>query len=325
MPAVPHQPAAVRPRHHWRLRTRSLALGERTLIMAIVNVTPDSFSGDGALARTGITATGGGIHPAIAHAATTKLAVSLAVQAIDDGADIVDIGAESTRPNATPLDPHLEQDRLLPVLEGIFALRPNAIVSVDTYHAETAREAAQAGAEIINDVSGLLWDEAMPEAIAATGCGLVLMHTRGRPTDWSNLPAIPPDDVVPMICQGLSDGLHIAQAAHIGPSRIILDPGFGFGKRGLENIALLSGLSDLHSLGRPLLIGLSRKRFLGELVAPIQPRTPHAVAESRRAATLAANTAAILSGAHILRVHDVQFTREAAAVADALFHVGARS
>jgi dihydropteroate synthase len=296
------QPAA-RPRFTWRLRSRSLALGERTLIMAILNLTPDSFSGDGLLAQN------------ISRAAATKMAIALAVEAHDAGADILDLGAESTRPGAEPLEPYEELDRLLPVLEGLLAARPHAIVSGDTYRPETAREAARAGAQIVNDVSGLTWDPGLAEAVAATGCGLVLTHTRGRPTDWATLPPLAPEAVLPAVCSGLSHSLALAQAAQIAPARIVLDPGFGFGKRGAENIALLRDLAQLHQLGHPILVGLSRKRFLGELIHASPAATP---ATARRAATLAANTAAILSGAHILRVHDVQATREAAAVADAL-------
>jgi dihydropteroate synthase len=297
---------AARPRFTWRLRSRSLALGERTLIMAILNLTPDSFSGDGLLARD------------ITRAAATKLAIALAVEAHDNGADILDLGAESTRPGAEPLEPYEELDRLLPVLEGLLAARPQAIVSVDTYHPETAREAARAGAQIINDVSGLTWDAGLADAVAATGCGLVLTHTRGRPTEWATLPPLAPDTVLPTVCNGLSHSLALAHDAQIAPARIVLDPGFGFGKRGAENITLLRELGQLHELGRPLLAGLSRKRFLGELVQPLQTDPAASAAVARRAATLAANTAAMLAGAHILRVHDVQLTREAAAVADGL-------
>jgi dihydropteroate synthase len=307
---------ATRPRFTWRLRSRSLPLGDRTLIMAILNVTPDSFSGDGLLAHN------------ITRAAATKLAIALAVEAHDHGADILDLGAESTRPGAEPLEPYEELDRLLPVLEGLLAARPEAIVSVDTYHPETAREAARAGAQIINDVSGLTWEPGLADAVAATGCGLILTHTRGRPTDWATLPPLAPDTILPTICSGLTHSLTLAQTAQIAPTRIVLDPGFGFGKRGAENLTLLRDLAQLHELGRPILIGLSRKRFLGELIQPLQPpAAPPAAtpATARRAATLAANTAAILSGAHILRVHDVQLTREAAAVADVLLREGYRS
>jgi dihydropteroate synthase len=269
--------------------------------MAILNLTPDSFSGDGLQA------------PGVAAAAVTKMAVAEALQALDDGADILDLGAESTRPGATPLSADEEQDRLLPVLEAVHAARPEAVLSVDTYHAATARAAMRAGAEIVNDVSGLVWDEEMAEVVATTGCGLVMMHTRGRPAEWRSLPALEPGQVVSSVFAGLCERLATAEAAGIADERIVLDPGFGFGKRGVENFALLAGLGRLHELGRPLLIGLSRKGFLGEAVNDEGPGS-----DARRTATIAANTAAILGGAHILRVHDVAAARAAAAVADAV-------
>ena len=301
----------------WQLRTRKLALGERTRLMAIVNLTPDSFSGDGLLRSEG---------PIVLHglaAASAKMAVAAAMEAVDAGADIVDLGAESTRPNAMPISAEEEQMRLLPVLERLLMERPHAVVSVDTYHAATARAAARAGAEIINDVSGLTWDEAMADVVAQTGCGLVLMHARGRPGDWQSQPAIDAGQVVPLIFAGLCEQMVEAEAAGIGTERIVVDPGFGFGKRGAENFALLAGLRRLHELGRPLLIGLSRKGFLGEVVEPLQAKGLNLL-QARRIATEAANVAAILGGVHVLRVHDLQTAREAAAVADAVLNADAR-
>ncbi len=298
----------ARPLFDWRLRTRSLRLGERTLVMAIVNLTPDSFSGDGTQ-----------VHGLAA--ASAKFAVAAAIDAVDRGADIVDLGAESTRPDAVPLTSEAEQARLLPVLEGLKAQRPDAIVSVDTYHAATARAAARLGAEIVNDVSGLMWDEAMAEVVAQTGCGLVLMHTRGRPWEWKRQPPIPTGEVLAQVFAGLIERMALAEASGIAAEHIIADPGFGFGKRGAENMALLAGLGRLHELDRPLLIGLSRKGFLGETVKALQPADQDP-AEARRTATIAAHTAAVLAGAHVLRVHEVQAAREAAAVADALLAQG---
>lgn len=271
----------------WRLRTRSLTLGRRTLIMAIVNLTPDSFSGDGI------------------SAAGTEQKAAIALDKLSQGADILDFGAESTRPGSEPISAEEEQARLLPVLEAVHAARPDAVLSVDTYHASTARAAAAAGAEILNDVSGLLWDEAMAGAVASTGCGFVLMHTRGRPTEWAMLPPLAQKDVVPLVRDGLRTQLDAATAAGIARQSIVLDPGFGFGKIGASNYALLRGLSELHSLQQPLLIGLSRKGFLGRQQ------------DSRLPATLAANTAAVLQGAHIVRVHDVAAHHHAMAAVDA--------
>jgi dihydropteroate synthase len=300
-----------RPRFDWQLRTRKLALGERTQVMAIINLTPDSFSGDGLLDLSSSLP--------VQHMgpASAKLAVAAAVEAVDAGADIIDLGAESTRPNATALTALEEQSRLLPVMEGLCHARPHALISVDTYHASTARAAARAGAEIINDVSGLAWDEAMAEVVSQTGTALVLMHARGRPREWQSMPALDGTEVIPLVFSGLCEQMAHAEAAGISTDRIVLDPGFGFGKRGAENFALLAGLRRLHELGRPILIGLSRKGFLGDIVKPLQP-IAKPLAEARRAATIAANTAAILGGAHVLRVHDVQAAREAAAVADAI-------
>jgi dihydropteroate synthase len=287
----------ARARFRWQLRTRTLALGERTRIMAIVNLTPDSFSGDGLSARG------------------LESCVAAAVEAVDAGADIVDLGAESTRPGAEPLSAWLEQRRLLPVLERVLQARPEAVVSVDTYHASTALEAARAGAEIVNDVSGLLWDRDMAGAVAATRCGLVLMHTRGRPQEWQTQARLQPDQVADVVLSGLREQLAVAHAAGIARESIVLDPGFGFGKLGRENFVLLAELGRLQELGLAVIAGLSRKGFLGEAVKAVQPAGLD-VQHARRTATIAANTAAVLAGAHILRVHEVRTAREAAAVAD---------
>jgi dihydropteroate synthase len=303
-----------RPHFEWQLRTRKLALGQRTLLMAIVNLTPDSFSGDGLLSA-------GGSVALRLPAAVIKLAVATAIEAVDAGADIVDLGAESTRPNATPITSEQEQERLLPVLEQLLRERPHAVVSVDTYHAGTARAAARAGAEIINDVSGLTWDPAMAKAVSQSGCGLVLMHARGRSGEWQTLPGLDGDAVMPVVFAGLCEQLAQAEAAGICTDRIVTDPGFGFGKRGSENFALLARLGRLRELGRPLLVGLSRKGFLGDAVKRLQRKKVDPSVdpgEARRIATAAANVTAILAGAHVLRVHDLQVAQEAAAIADAV-------
>jgi dihydropteroate synthase len=292
-----------RPRFSWQLRTRSLALGEQTLIMAIVNLTPDSFSGDGVARQD--------------PSRTTTAGIAAAIAAVDTGADIIDLGAESTRPTSEPLTSEEEQLRLLPVLEGLLRERPQALVSVDTYHAATARNAALMGAEIINDVSGLLWDKAMATTVAAAHCGLLLMHTRGRPQDWRALPPLTPAEVAPLVLEGLREQLMVAQSAGISRENIVVDPGFGFGKLGRDNFALLADLQELSRLGYPILAGVSRKAFLGEAVRSVQPEGLP-LAEARSTATTAANVAAVLNGAHILRVHDVRQAREAAAVADAV-------
>lgn len=270
--------------------------------MAILNLTPDSFSGDG-LADRGVDA-----------------AVQVACHALDHGADILDLGAESTRPGAQPVEADQEQARLLPVLEAVLRERPDAVISIDSYHAATALAAAKAGAEIINDVSGLQWDCAMAKAVVSSGCGLILMHTRGRPTEWKTAAPLGQPTVLRHVFTGLAEGLALAEMTGIDGASIVLDPGFAFGKLGAENFALLAGLGALHQLGRPLLAGLSRKGFLGEVLRGLPRTGPHDLlpAVARRDATIAGNVAAVLAGAHLLRVHDVQATREAVAVADAV-------
>jgi len=300
---------ARRPQFDWHLRTRRLALGERTLIMGILNVTPDSFS-DGGHFYSPETAP----DRAIAHA----------LQMLDEGADILDIGGESTRPNATPLTPDEEQSRILPVIESLAKTRPRAILSVDTFHANTAQHAIEAGVEIVNDVSGHQWDPAMSNTCASTGCGVILMHTRGRPQDWLHLPPLAPNEVLPLVLTGLSERLEAALAAGIPRNKIVLDPGFGFGKRLDENYPLLAHLDQLRQLNQPILAGVSRKSFLAYKENPGAPRPDFrtwASQDRRLNVTLAANTVAILNGAHIVRVHDVRPAVEAAAIADQILDV----
>jgi dihydropteroate synthase len=295
-----------RPQFEWQLRTRKLTLGRRTLIMAIVTLTRDSFSDDGPL-QSGM------------EAASAKVATAMAMEALDSGADIVDLCVESTRPGAAPVSSDEEQARLLPALDALLRERPDAVVCVDTCHAATARVAARMGAEIVNVVSGLGWDDEMASTVAQTGCGLVLMHARGRPADWSAQRPVLNEDVVPSVFGDLCEAVALAEAAGIATQRIVVDPGFGFGKRGDENFALLAQLGRLRQLGRPILAGLSRKRFLGDAVRSMQPPSLTRAAALRNA-SLAANTGAVLAGAGILRVHDVQATREAAAVADRILN-----
>jgi dihydropteroate synthase len=292
-------PSAFRPRFAWRLRTREIALGPRTLIMGILNVTPDSFSDGG-------------------QYFDTTTALNHALEMLDDGADILDLGGESTRPNAVPLTPAEEQIRVLPVLQAILAARPEATVSIDTYHAETARRAVDAGAEIVNDVSGHLWDPAMSAACATLRCGAILMHTRGRPHEWRTLPPLKPNAVIPLVLADLKVRTQSAVEAGIARDSIVLDPGFGFGKAFDENYPLLAHLEQLHSLGFPILAGVSRKSFLTRTLTAnlASSRSEAGESASSHAATTVANTAAILAGAHILRVHDVLPARQAAAIAD---------
>ena len=293
----------------WRLRTRALELGRRTLVMGVVNITPDSFSDGGFFLRP---------EDAVAHA----------LKLLDEGADLLDLGAESTRPGsraggaigsetAPAVSADEEQARLLPVLKGILAARPDAVVSVDTYKASTARAALAAGAEIINDVSGFFWDFGLAPVCAEVGCGVVLMHTRGRPEEWRAQSQLEPDELLAEVRAGLSASLGTAAAAGVDAERIVLDPGYGFGKRFDENYALLARQAELLALGRPLLAGLSRKSFLGRTLAPLHGGQDAPV-DARESASVAALVAAILHGASLVRVHSVGAAVEAARIADAV-------
>jgi dihydropteroate synthase len=285
----------------WKLRTRSLAFGGPAHVMGVLNVTPDSFS-DGARLHC------------------VDEAVETALGMFADGAAIVDIGGESTRPGATPtLSTQQEMDRVLPVIEAIRRVQPDALLSIDTYRSATARAAVAAGAEIVNDVSGLLWDAEMAATCAELRCGVVVMHTRGRPSEWRNLPPLAPDEVVPLVERELGERCAAAIAAGIDAERIVLDPGFGFGKAGDANYALLRGLPTLALLGRPLLAGLSRKGFLGRTLAPMHNGIDAPVS-AREHATLAATTIAMMLGASIVRVHQVRPAVDAALVLHALLN-----
>jgi dihydropteroate synthase len=290
----------------WRLRTRPLELGARTLVMGVVNLTPDSFSDGGLFSDA-------------------QAAVAYALTLLDEGADLLDLGAESTRPGsnaggaAPAVSADQEQARLLPVVEGILHARPDAILSVDTYKAATARAALAAGAEIVNDVSGFAWDPALAAVCAELDAGVVLSHTRGWPEEWSAQPQLEPDELMKIVRYGLAASLSQAEAAGIALQAVLLDPGYGFGKRFGENYALLARQRELLSLGRPLLAGVSRKSFLGHTLAPLFGSSPAPVT-ARESASLAAMTASILNGASVVRVHRVRPALEAARIADAVLN-----
>lgn len=265
--------------------------------MGIVNVTPDSFSDEGEF-----------FDP--------DRAVEHAFQLLKEGADILDIGGESTRPGKKdPVSADEEKRRILPVIRGILNHVSDAIVSVDTYKAETAEAALAAGVEVVNDVSGFTWDRAMLPLLARQECGCVLMHTRGRPEEWQGLPALAPNALVPLVLEDLRRLSEHAVNAGVAPSRIVLDPGFGFGKRMNENFPLLARLGELHQLGFPLLSGTSRKSFLSRS----KPGAPE-LERPRLAGSLASLTSAVFQGAHIIRAHDIAASVEAAAVADSLMN-----
>jgi dihydropteroate synthase len=347
----------MRPRFQWNLGRRSLPLGERTLIMGVLNVTPDSFSDGGRY-----------LNP--------RAAIDHGHALLDEGADILDIGGESTRPGtlidsplasgspeaggaravsapapaagseALPVAPspsavsaQQELDRILPVLEALRRERPKAIFSIDTYKSTVARAALNAGAEIVNDVSGLTWDPDMSSIVASHRCGLILTHTRGLPSEWPSLPPLP--DPVPLVLDELRARAAAALAAGIARQSIVLDPGFGFGKRLDENYPLLARFAELHALGFPLLAAVSRKGFLAHTLTerraqlPVSPAAEPPTAKlstndrevirlgpivpgARESATLAACVAAALAGAHLVRVHEVRPAVEALAIADAI-------
>ncbi|OJF93404.1 dihydropteroate synthase [Pararhizobium antarcticum] len=267
----------------WHLaHGRRLTLGPLGVLMAIINVTPDSFS-DGGADRD---AAG---------------AVDRALRAVEAGAGIVDIGGESTRPGADPVSPAQEQDRILPVIVAL-AQQADAVISVDTYRAETARLAIAAGAHIINDVHGLQREPDLANIAADTQAGLCIMHT-GR--DREKLADVIADQV-----HFLERSLEIAGTAGVDRRQIVLDPGFGFAKDARENIALMARFSDLHRFGAPLLAGTSRKRFLGEITGR--------EAVDRDAATAATTAVLRMAGAAVFRVHDVAINRDALLVADAM-------
>ena len=298
--------------------------------MGVVNVTPDSFSDGGQF-----------LDP--------DKALEHAERLLAEGADILDIGGESTRPGAhviagaprssetkltaaknasasnpkaavvapahstTAVSADEELKRVLPVIAALKKKHPAAVLSIDTYKADIAHAAVDSGAEIVNDVSGFRWDPRMARTIAELKCGAVLMHMRGRPEEWRTLP--PPGDVVLLVKRELKEWAEAAVLAGVRRERIVLDPGFGFGKRFEENYPLLGRFDELQALGFPLLAGTSRKSFIGRTLAKDGKDVPP---EGRLFGTLATQTALILKGAHILRTHDVKAAVEAARVADAI-------
>jgi dihydropteroate synthase len=271
----------------WKLaHGRRLTLGPKGVLMAIINVTPDSFSDGGLNALSGD-------------------AVRNALKAVEEGAAIVDIGGESTRPGAAEVTETEEQDRVLPVIEALVA-RSEALISIDTYRASTAQHAIAAGAHIVNDVHGLQRDPHLSGVVAETGAGVCIMHTgRGR----AKLP-----DVIEDQFAFLSGSLDLAGGAGIPDEAIVLDPGFGFNKETpRENLELMARFSELHRLGFPLLAGASRKRFLGAVTGR--------EAAGRDVATAATTALLRHAGAAIFRVHNVAINRDALAVADAILDV----
>lgn len=275
----------------WKLPRHTLPLGERTLLMGILNVTPDSFSD------------GGEFYLA-------ERALERGRQLIAEGADIIDVGGESTRPGAEPVTAEEEMRRIIPVIERL-ASNTEAVISVDTTKAEVARAALSAGAEIVNDISALRFDFHIADEVAKTGAGLILMHSRGTPATMHRLPPVP--DIFGEVTRSLRSSLNMAERRGVLAGSIVLDPGIGFGKSPEQNVELIARLHELRSLlpGFPFLIGTSRKSFIGRLLedAPVTERIY---------GTMATVTAAVLGGAEIVRVHDLRAARETVRVADAI-------
>ena len=290
----------------WNIGSRSLALGKRTLVMGVLNVTPDSFSDGGQF-----------LDP--------EKALEHALRMLDDGADFVDIGGESTRPGARvnpagsskapepakPVPEKEERERVIPVITKLKQNRPNVVISIDTYKAAVARAAVEAGAEIVNDVSSFRWDPKMAKTVAELKCGAVLMHMRGRPEEWRKL--TPVADIVVLAKRELRDWADAATMAGVKRERIAVDPGFGFGKNFEDNYPLLRRLDEFHQLRYPLLVGVSRKSFIGRM---LNRDGKDAAIPDRIYGTVAAETVAILKGVHIIRTHDVRACVDAARIAD---------
>ena len=275
----------------WKLARRSLPYGERTLVMGVLNVTPDSFSDGGQFF-------------------SFDEAVAQAERMIVEGADIIDIGGESTRPGSVFVSEAEELQRVIPVIERL-AKSTSVPISIDTTKAAVARAALAAGAEIVNDISGLRFEPAIADAVAAAKAGLVLMHSRGTPKTMQQLP--PVADIIAEVITGLSESLAVATQHGVSLESIAIDPGIGFGKTAEQNVELIAKLDQLACAfaDSPILIGTSRKSFIGKLL-------DGAPADERLCGTIASIAASVLKGAHIVRVHEVQAALEAVKVVDAV-------
>src|ERR1700754_2772036 len=281
---------------NWQFKGRSVPTDERTLIMGVLNVTPDSFSDGGQYFS---------VDQAIAHAE----------QMIAEGADFIDVGGESTRPGGEPVSIDEEIKRVIPVVERLVAVN-DIPVSVDTSKSEVARAALDAGASIINDISALRFDFYIADAVARAGAGLVLMLSRGTPATMHRLP--PVADIMYEVVSSLRASIHMAERRGVARESIAIDPGIGFGKTQEQNLELIARLDELIAAfpDYPLLIGTSRKSFIGRILAD-DSGTPAPPAE-RLHGTMATITAAVLKGAHIIRVHDVKAAAETIRISESL-------
>ena len=287
------------------LGNHRLVWGERTYIMGIMNITPDSFSGDGLLAQD---STAGG---------SLAVATSLARRFIAEGADILDIGGESTRPGSQPVEASEEMRRVVPAIQGIVAEFPDALISIDTCKADVAEAALKAGAHIVNDVWGLRADPGLAAVAARANAPVILMHNRSKPAGvevrdqlGSAYRGAEYGNLVEDVCRELMDSVQIARSAGIPDGHIILDPGIGFGKTVGQNLELIDRLGEIRALGFPLLLGASRKSFIGYTL-DLPP-------DQRLEGTAAAVSVGITRGADIVRVHDVAFMTRIVRMTDAL-------
>jgi len=281
----------------WRIKDRTLPIGERTLVMGVLNVTPDSFSDGGRFFS---------FDQALEHA----------TQMISGGADIIDVGGESTRPGSgEPVPVEEEIDRVVPVIKAISEFS-DVPISVDTTKSEVARAALEAGADIVNDISALRFDFYVADAVAKAGAGLVLMHSRGTPATIHRLP--PVADIFHEVTTSLGASLKMAQRRGVQQESIAVDPGIGFGKSQEQNLELIAKLDRIAEAfpNLPILIGTSRKSFIGRILAD-EAGNP-AAPDQRSQGTMASVAAAILKGANIVRVHDVKETVEFVRVLDAI-------
>jgi len=280
----------VRKLFFWKLKLREIKLGERTVLMGVLNVTPDSFSDGGKYSDP-------------------DRAFARAVELEEQGADIVDIGAESTKPGSARISAAEEMRRLIPVLKRLKDTL-GVPISVDTYKAEVAERALELGAEIINDPSGLTFEPQLARAVSNHDGGLILNHMRGRPETWAKLGPMP--DPIGTIARDLEATISRARGVGIDKTKIVIDPGLGFGKRKEQNAVILGKLRELAGLDLPIMVGPSRKSFLA-----------HPDPEETKFATAAAVVAAVLAGAHVIRVHDVREMRAATDVADEILRAKA--
>jgi dihydropteroate synthase len=273
----------------WQLRDRTLTPGDPPLVMGIVNVTPDSFSDGGQFLET-------------------DAAVARALRLVEQGADILDIGGESTRPGAQPVPLEEELNRVLPVVRRL-AAQTSVLLSIDTSKAEVARQALEAGAHLINDITALRGDSSMVEVVRTTRAGVILMHMQGTPATMQANPHY--DNVVAEVIAFLEARLQACMDQGIAGSQVVLDPGIGFGKTTAHNVRLLAHLEELQRLARPVCLGVSRKGFLGKVLGrPLEQRLAGSLA--------AACYALVRRSAQIVRVHDVAQTRDVVLLLNAL-------